>query len=495
MLLSALMMDVPAVLCQGEWAVDIKHITDDSRKVEKGSLFICIQGMETDGHTYIAEAIRRGAVALAVDEAYWEKQPEMPEIDKRITVAAVRNTRCAAPFIAAAWYGYPSRELTVIGVTGTKGKTTTTCMIQAILQKAGYKTGLLGTINYGLGDCKLDSERTTPEAIDIQRYLRHMVDSGCRFAVMEVSSQGLKLHRADAIRFDVGVFTNLGNDHIGAKEHATIEEYAACKSMLFRKCRIGIGNLDDEWYPQIFENASCVKKTYGCTEAVDYRAENTTLVNQEGRLGTFFCVGGEEYAVSVPGMFSVYNALAAIAVCKQYGIAAEVIRSALSEINVKGRVEVIETGRPYMVLIDYAHNAMSLKNILTTMRRYHPYRLMVLFGCGGGRARARRREMGLVAGKYADFTVITSDNPRYEKPEAIMQEIQKGIDETRGEYVMITDRRQAIRYLLNRAMPGDILILAGKGHEMYQETAGKKTEFDERRIVRELLDEQNADVI
>lgn len=489
MFLEVILREIPVTLRHGSPAVDIKDITDDSRKVREDSLFICIRGMETDGHAYIHEALKKGAAALLVENDYYESHKNELKNCGSVTVVSVQDTRQAAAAAAAAYYGYPSEELKVIGITGTKGKTTTSYMVRAILEKAGYKTGLLGTIDYGLGDLRLASERTTPEAIDIQKYLRHMADNGCQFAVMEVSSQGLKLHRADHIRFDVGVFTNLGSDHISAREHADMNEYAGCKAMLFQKCRIGIGNKDDAWYDRIFEQATCKRETFSCETQADFRAEDITLVNRDGWLGTLFSVGSKEYSVAVPGLFSVYNALAAIAVCSHYGISPDVMRSALSETMVKGRVEIIKTDRPYMVLIDYAHNAMSLKNILTTMRRYHPYRLMVLFGCGGGRARGRRREMGRVAGKYADFTVITSDNPRYEEPEAIMQEIQAGMAETTGEYIMIPDRKAAIRYLLGQGQRGDILILAGKGHELYQEVAGQKIDFDERKIVREILNE------
>lgn len=489
MVLGAIMKNVPAVLCRGSWAVEIDDITDDSRKVKEGSLFICIKGMETDGHKYMKEAVEKGAAALLINEDFYKTYWQDAVLDHEISVLTVEDTRKAAAGAAAAFYGYPSKEIRVIGITGTKGKTTTAFMIRDIFEKAGYKTGLLGTIDYEVGKRRMPSERTTPEAIDIQRYLRQMVDAGCLFAVMEVSSQGLKLHRADCINFDVGVYTNLGNDHIGVAEHTSIEEYAACKSLLFRKCQTGIGNKDDGWYPKIFEHATCKKKTFSCEKVSDYRAEDVTLTCRNGCLGTLFRVGETEYSVSVPGIFSVYNALAAIAVADHYGMTPEVIRDALGNFTVKGRVEIVRTGAPYMVLIDYAHNALSLKNILMTMRRYHPRRLMVLFGCGGGRSKARRREMGRIAGKYADFTVITSDNPRYEQPEVIMQEIEDGMKQTKGEYVMISDRYRAIRYLLEMAGPGDILILAGKGHEMYQEIKDKKIPFDERKIVENIQNE------
>lgn len=496
MILKALFERIPAVLCQGSWDTDIASIAMCSKEVTNNSLFICIKGMEQDGHQYIQEAAERGAAACLVEEAFWKKSAsvhgnlKLPEkktsaygelkLPEQMTIVSVQNTREAAAWAAAAFYRYPSKELKVIGITGTKGKTSTTFMIRDILEAAGYKTGLLGTIDYEIGEEKKRAERTTPEAIDIQRYLRKMADSGCRFAVMEVSSQGLKLHRSDGILFDVGVFTNLGRDHIGPKEHKDMEEYAHYKSLLFQKCCFGIGNIDDPYYREIFKDASCQVCTYSCRQKADVQASDIMLVNRNGQLGTFFKVNGEEYAVSAPGEFSVYNAVAAITVCRHYGIDQEIIRKALKTIRVPGRVEVIDNDRGYLLLIDYAHNAMSLKNILETMRRYHPRQLWVLFGCGGGRSAARRREMGCVAGKYADFTVITSDNPRYEEPERIMQTIEEEMKETKG-------RKEAMRFMLAQGRPGDILILAGKGHEQYQEIKGDYLPFNERKIAQEIL--------
>ena len=503
MILKALFERIPAVLCQGSWDTDIASIAMCSKEVTNNSLFICIKGMEQDGHQYIQEAAERGAAACLVEEAFWKKsasvhgnlkQPEKKtsaygelKLPEQMTIVSVQNTREAAAWTAAAFYRYPSKELKVIGITGTKGKTSTTFMIRDILEAAGYKTGLLGTIDYEIGEEKKRAERTTPETIDIQRYLRKMADSGCRFAVMEVSSQGLKLHRSDGILFDVGVFTNLGRDHIGPKEHKDMAEYAHYKSLLFQKCCFGIGNIDDPYYREIFKDASCQVCTYSCRQKADVQASDIMLVNRNGQLGTFFKVNGEEYAVSEPGEFSVYNAVAAITVCRHYGIDQEIIRKALKTIRVPGRMEVIDNDRGYLLLIDYAHNAMSLKNILETMRRYHPRQLWVLFGCGGGRSAARRREMGCVAGKYADFTVITSDNPRYEEPERIMQTIEEGMKETKGQYQMMVDRKEAMRFMLAQGRPGDILILAGKGHEQYQEIKGDYLPFNERKIAQEIL--------
>ncbi len=504
MILKELFESVSAVLCQGSWDTNITSVEACSKRVTNNSLFICIKGMEHDGHQYIREAAKRGAAACLVEEDFWQQMISVDEdrkppdqmtsvhrdrkIPEKITIVSVKNTREAAAWAAAAFYRYPSKELKVIGITGTKGKTSTTFMIRDILEAAGYKTGLLGTIDYEIGHEKKAADRTTPEAIDIQRYLREMADKGCQFAVMEVSSQGLKLHRADAVDFDMGVFTNLGRDHISPKEHKDMEEYAYYKSMLFQKCRLGIGNIDDPYYREIFKDASCRISTYSCRQKADVQASDIMLVNRNGQLGTFFKVNGEEYAVSAPGAFSVYNAAAAISVCRHYGIAPEVIRKALKTVRVPGRVEVIDNDRGYLLLIDYAHNAMSLKNILETMRRYHPRQLWVLFGCGGGRSAARRREMGRVAGKYADFTVITSDNPRYEDPRRIMQSIEDGMKETNGQYQMIINRKEAMRFMLAQGRPGDILILAGKGHEQYQEIKGDYLPFNERKIAQEILE-------
>ena len=358
MILKALFERIPAVLCQGSWDTDIASIAMCSKEVTNNSLFICIKGMEQDGHQYIQEAAERGAAACLVEEAFWKKSASVHgnlkqaekktsaygelKLPEQMTIVSVQNTREAAAWAAAAFYRYPSKELKVIGITGTKGKTSTTFMIRDILEAAGYKTGLLGTIDYEIGEEKKRAERTTPEAIDIQRYLRKMADSGCRFAVMEVSSQGLKLHRADGILFDVGVFTNLGRDHIGPKEHKDMAEYAHYKSLLFQKCCFGIGNIDDPYYREIFKDASCQVCTYSCRQKADVQASDIMLVNRNGQLGTFFKVNGEEYAVSAPGEFSVYNAVAAITVCRHYGIDQEIIRKALKTIRVPGRVEVID---------------------------------------------------------------------------------------------------------------------------------------------------------
>ncbi len=478
----------------GDPDVVIGDIAYNSRLVTPGSLFVCIRGMETDGHRFIGEALCKGASAVLVETDYYMSDRKLcSEAGDKVTIATSDDTRAALAYISAAFYGHPSDGIKVIGITGTKGKTTIAYMIRDMLEKAGYKAGLLGTIDYEFGDDsdQVPSSMTTPESADIQKYLRQMADNGCDFAVLEVSSQGLMLHRADCIRFDAGIFTNLGNDHISSREHANILEYAQCKAMLFKMCRVGIGNRDDVWYPEIFKNSTCRRITYSIDQESDYRAENVTMLNRNGRLGAMFDLDGEEYTLSMPGKFSVYNALAAIAVGKLYGLSEEEMKAALAVTSVRGRVEAVRSSGRYRILIDYAHNALSLKNILTTMRMYHPYRLLLLFGCSGNRAVLNRREMGQVAGKYSDFAVITSDNPRYEDPGAIMRQVEEGIIGTGGEYVMIPDRRKAIGYILKMAKTGDIVIIAGKGHEQYQEINGEKEPFDERKIISDILKEMN----
>ena len=325
----------------------------------------------------------------------------------------------------------------------------------------------------------------------LQESFARMAAVGLKAVVMEVSSQALMLYRTQGFVFDYGIFTNLEPDHIGANEHASFEDYLACKSLLFRQCRIGIVNGDDAHTEKVLEGHTCEVETYGMGVSNLLRAENLQLVQGPGRLGVAFRVAGlleMEAEVPTPGRFSVYNALCAVAVCRHFGVEKEAIRRALAEAKVKGRIEKVEISPKFTLLIDYAHNAMALESLLGTLREYRPGRLVCLFGCGGNRARQRRFEMGEVSGKLADLTVITSDNPRFEEPEDIIRDIRTGIDRTGGAYVEICDRREAVAYVISHAREGDIIVLAGKGHEDYQEIKGKKYPMDEREIIRGLLD-------
>ena len=466
---------------QGEIDKEISGIVNDSRKVIEGSLFFCIKGAVSDGHTYALD------VAIIVQEPV--------EVPESVTVIQVTDSRYAMALVAAAWYDYPAEKLHVIGITGTKGKTTTTYMIRSILEAAGHKVGLIGTIEAIIGDKVIPACNTTPESTTIQEYFAEMVKVGCDSVVMEVSSQGLMLHRTAGILFEIGIFTNLEPDHIGPAEHASFEEYLECKSRLFKQCKLGILNADDKHLEEILKGHTCQVETYGFSEKADFRATDTRLVSAPGYLGIDYQVSGKrnfKVEIDIPGKFSVYNSLAAIAVCDHYGVTDENIISALGQAKVKGRIEMIKVSDDFTLMIDYAHNAMALESLLTTLKEYHPKRLVCLFGCGGNRSRSRRYEMGEVSGKLADFTIITSDNPRYEEPEAILADIESAISRTDGAYIKITDRKEAIAYAIHHGQPGDVIVLAGKGHEDYQEICGVKHPMDERVLIQEILAEDAA---
>ena len=380
----------------------------------------------------------------------------------------------------------------IIGVTGTKGKTTTTYMVKSILESTGYKVGLIGTIEAIIGEKHIPAGNTTPESCTIQKYFSQMAEEGCDIVVMEASSQGLMLHRTAGIPFEIGIFTNLGKDHIGPNEHSDFENYKQCKGLLFRQCRLGIANADDRYFRDVLKNATCRVETFGFSENADLRAENIKLISRPGYLGVAYHASGImdlDVEIDIPGRFSVYNSLTAIAVCRHFQVPPEKIKKALREVKVKGRIERVPVSDEFTLLIDYAHNAMSLENLLTTLREYDPGRLVCLFGCGGNRSKDRRYEMGEVSGRLADLTIITSDNPRFEEPQAIIDDIKTGIEKTDGKYVEICGRKDAIRYAIETGKPGDVIILAGKGHEDYQEIKGIKYPMDERVLIAEILEE------
>lgn len=471
---------------QGSTETEVNAVVNDSRRVTPGSLFICIEGANFDGHQYAARAAEQGAAVLVVS-----KDVEGVPAGESVTIIKVKDTRYAMAFISAAWFGYPAEKLKIIGITGTKGKTTTTYLVKSILENAGIRCGLVGTIETIIGDTATPAANTTPESYILQETFAKMAEAGLEAVVMEVSSQALMLHRTQGFVFDYGIFTNLEPDHIGPNEHASFEDYLACKGLLFRQCRLGIVNGDDVHTEKVIEGHTCEIETYGMGEGNMLRAENPELVHVPGKLGVDFHVAGLmdfDVEVPFPGRFSVYNALCAIAVCRHFGSDTETICRALSDARVKGRIEKVKISDKFTLMIDYAHNAMALESLLTTLREYRPHRLVCLFGCGGNRSRLRRYEMGEVSGRLADLTVITSDNPRFEEPQDIIEDIKTGICKTDGVYVEICDRKEAIAYVISHAEEGDIIVLAGKGHEDYQEIKGKKYPMDERVIIRELLD-------
>lgn len=487
MKLSEILQGLSYQILQGSEDTEIKNIRNDSRKVEPGDLFFCIMGAVSDGHQYAEEVAKKGAAVIVV-----EKSVNVPE---SVTVICVESTRYAMGVISSAFYGKPSEKLTVIGLTGTKGKTTTTYMIREMLESAGIKTGLIGTIEIIDGACKIHADNTTPESILLHKYLRDMVENGCKAVVMEVSSQGLMLDRVAGVDFDYGIFTNLSKDHIGPNEHASFEEYRDWKAKLFTLCKTGIFNADDENAAYMMEHATCEKITYGEQKDADYRAESVSLYREKGVLGIQYALTGKlqtEVVVDLPGEFSVHNSLAAVAVADLLHVKDSDIRNILKKIKVRGRVEMIPISDAFTLMIDYAHNAMALESLLTALRAYHPKRLVTLFGCGGNRSKDRRFEMGEVSGHMSDFTIITSDNPRNEEPISIIEDIETGMKKTDGDYIKIPDRKEAIRYAIMHAKEGDVIVLAGKGHEDYQEICGIKHHMDERELIGEILEEEDV---
>lgn len=490
LMLSKLLEKLEYECVAGDIDREVTAVVYDSRKVTQGCLFICIPGANADGHDYAQEVVDKGTkVIVAEKDITLEKAAD-------VTVIRVKDTRYAMAFIAAAWFGNPAQEMKIIGITGTKGKTTTTYMVKSILENAGHKVGLIGTIEVIIGEKRIHAVNTTPESYLLQEYLRQMADAGCDTVVMEVSSQGLMLHRSQGFLFDYGIFTNIEPDHIGPNEHGDFEEYMMCKGLLFKQCRVGIVNSDDVHYEKVIEGHTCIIETYGLDKDADLRAENLELIKKPGELGVQFEVKGlmnSKVEVITPGRFSVYNALTAIAICRHFGVDEQTIKKALLGAKVKGRIEMVRVSDDFTLMIDYAHNAMSLESLLSTLKEYEPNRLICLFGCGGNRSKLRRYEMGEVSGKLADLTIITSDNPRFEEPWDIIEDIKTGISKTDGKYVEICDRKEAIAYAVSHGEPGDIIVLAGKGHEDYQEIKGVKYPMDERDLIHDILEERNGE--
>lgn len=479
MKLSTLLASLSCQRLQGPLDREISSLCYQSQTAGPGSMFVCLPGANADGHSFARQAVAQGAAALIVERPV--------EGAGGATVLQVENSRAALALLSAVWFGHPARELTTIGITGTKGKTTTACAVAQMLQRAGRKTALIGTLGFFLGEEFTPTQNTTPESYVLQECLRRAVDAGCGYAVMEVSSQALKYHRTDGIFFDCGVFTNLSPDHIGQGEHPDFQDYLRSKALLFRQCRLGIVNGEDPHVQAVLEGHICQVEVFGSAPESLYRAEDVRPTSRGGDLGVRYHLTGRlegEVYVRMPGRFTVSNSLAAIAVCSHLGVPMPVMQAALAQTRVKGRLERVETPGDFSVYLDYAHNAYSLEALLTTLREYNPPHLYCLFGCGGGKDRHRRREMGRVSGKYADYTVLTTDNPRFEDPRDIIQECLQGVLESGGVGVAIEDREQAVAFCLSHAGPGDIIVMAGKGQEDYQDVKGAKYPFDERGIIR-----------
>lgn len=490
MKLSKICEEIEYTLLQGSFETEVRDIIYDSRKIAPETMFVCMVGAVTDGHKYIPDAVEKGASVIVL-----EREEEAAQIPENITVLKVASARLALALMSAALFDHPARKLVTIGLTGTKGKTTTTYMIKKVLEMAGKKVGLIGTIGAMIGEEHLPSKNTTPESYELHRMFAAMVEAGCEYVVMEVSSQGLKLDRTAGILFDYGIFTNLSPDHIGPAEHASFEEYMECKSLLFRQCRIGIVNADDEHVEGILKGHTCEVKTFSAEKEADLMASDIGFINEDGKLGMHFKVSGCmdcQAKVHIPGRFTVYNSMVTMLVCHLAGISDEAILEGLSKVQVKGRVEMLPVSKDYTLIIDYAHNEVSTRSVLTTLMEYHPKRLICVYGGGGNRSKLRRYDMGEVTGEMADLCVLTCDNPRDEEIRDINNDIKVGLARSNGKYIEIDDRKEAIAYCMKNAKPGDMIVLLGKGHEDYQEIKGVKYHFDEREAVAEILDEMKA---
>ena len=456
--------------------IEIKDIAYDSRKAGEGIVFVCLKGAFADGHKYAAGAYEKGSrVFVCSDEI---------TVGEDATVITVEDTRATLAKMSCNFFRHPSREMAVIGITGTKGKTTVAHIVKNVLEVGGIMTGIIGTVGASYGDTVLPTVNTTPESYELQKMFRLMVDGGCKAAAIEVSSLGLKAHRTDGIEFALGVFTNLYPDHVGTNEHESYEEYAYWKTQLFPMCRAAVINLDDPFAPVVTEACKGEVITYGKSENADYRLISSEKIKFDGKLGmSFECENkgkAKSYRISLPGDVNASNALVALAVADYFGIGENEKAKGLSTVFVKGRGEMLTLDGDFTVIIDYAHNGVSLESIIETAKAYEHNRIVTLFGSVGGRTECRREELGTVSGKLSDLSVITSDDPNFEDPQKICEEIASYCKAQGGEYVIIPDRAEAIEYAILNARKGDIIILAGKGHEETMKICGENVPFVEK---------------
>ena len=480
MKLRELLKDIPVLECTADLETEITAICYDSRKAEPGCLFVAVTGFAADGNRFIPMALEKGAAAVVT-----AKKPEQD-----IPYILVESDRLALAMLGCNFYGHPAKSMTMIGVTGTNGKTSSTLLLKQVLEKTlGARVGLIGTMANMIGEKTIPTERTTPESLDLQALFARMRDGGCTHVIMEVSSHAITLERIGGVHFDVAAFTNLTEDHLDF--HKTMDAYCDAKAELFRRCDRAVINADDSYAGRILAAAACPVLTTSVTTKEGLHAENVEL-HAEGI--SFTAVYGEERAsvkLPIPGRFTVYNALTVLGVACQLGISLSDCAEALKTAKgVKGRVEVVPTpGTSYSVLVDYAHTPDGLENVLRSVRDFCRGRLICVFGCGGDRDPMKRPIMGRIGVELSDIAVITSDNPRTEPPLAIIEDILKGVNQENGEYIVIEDRRRAIRYAMDIAEKNDIIVLAGKGHETYQDIGGQKHHLDEREEVAAHLKE------
>ena len=484
--LRAVISGIDGLKAKGNLDMDINAIESDSRKIKQGDLFVAIIGFETDGHKYIKQAIENGASAIMIQEG---AKISKADINDDVTIIMAPDTRIATAKMACNYYKNPSTKFKLIGITGTKGKTTTTFMIKSILEAQGKKVGLIGTVANYIGDKNLgESARTTPDVLELQKLFNQMVEEKIDAVVMEVSSQALKLHRVDGCDFDIAVFTNFSEDHISPNEHPDMEDYFNSKLQLIKMSKTSYINSDD------FKVAKIKKmlpekdiKSYGIDNETDLLAKDITITNSSVDFKVKIDGKNERVKTGIPGRFSVYNSLAAISVAAKLGANADQIKDALLNVRVPGRSELIDNKKGLTIMIDYAHSPESLQSILSAVKSYTRGKVISVFGCGGDRDRTKRPIMGQISANTADFTIITSDNPRTEEPEEIVKQIEAGAKKTKGRYITIVDRTEAIKYAIDMATKNDIIVLAGKGHETYQEINGVKHHYDEREIIKEVI--------
>ena len=488
MILKELLIGLNGLKARGSLDIDIKNVECNSKNIKEGDLFVAIKGFEENGHDFIDDAIKNGAVAIIIEEGCDLKSFK---VNKDTVVIMAKDTREALAIVSCNFYKNPSKKFKLIGITGTKGKTTTSYMIKEILEKAGKKVGLIGTLETLINGKKVKTnERTTPESLELQRLFSKMVDEKVEIVIMEVSSQSLKLNRVTGCDFDIVVFTNFSEDHISKIEHPDMEDYLQSKLKLFKMCKVGIVNGDDvqgSKIPRLFPESSIT--TFGIDNFANVMARDVTVTNTYADFKVKLTDRNERVKVGIPGRFSVYNALASICVAKKFQVSPEIIKEALLEVKVPGRSEMVDNKLGIPIMIDYAHTKESLESILQAVKIYTRGKVICVFGCGGNRDKAKRPIMGEISGRIADFTIITTDNARNEEPEEIAKEIEKGIKKTKGKYKVVLDRKEAIREAIKMASKIDIVVIAGKGHEMYQEIKDKKIPFDERKIVKEIIDE------
>ena len=477
MKLNDLLQGLTVLSATADLEMEITDVSYDSRATRPGDLFVAMTGFAVDGHTFIPKAMAAGAAAVLCEK--------IPEGD--VPYVQVADSRRALAVVGANWFGHPAEEMTMVAVTGTNGKTSSTYLLKFVLEQTGAKVGLIGTNQNMIGDEVIPTERTTPESFEVQRLFARMRDAGCTHVVMETSSHALCLDRVYGVKYAVGIFTNLTQDHLDF--HHTMEEYCDAKAILFRNCAVGVCNADDPWTDRLLAEAACEKRFYGVKNEADLRAENAELAADHIAFTAVTDAERVPVRVNIPGGFMVYNTLDVLLAAQVLGVSLEKSAEALARVaQVKGRVEVVPTpGKEYTILIDYAHSPDGLENVLSSVKGFAKGRTIALFGCGGDRDRTKRPKMGAIAAEIADFVVVTTDNPRTEQPADIIADILPGMEGSATPYVVIEDRVEAIHWTMDHAAAGDVIVLCGKGHETYQEINHVKHHMDEREIVAEYL--------